>query len=579
MEMGHIPLFEGLETSAWEEIRARLQRRQFARGELVCRQGDPASSLFIVESGLLQVSVSGPHGPQNIARLRKGDVVGEMSPMTGEPRSATVEAILPTSAFEVDQQGFASILAAHPQVMSNLGRILSRRLSQADAHLSSRRHGEAVALVAGSDASWLMAQVVAMTQAASTRGVLCLDLTGTLPAENCQHLRDAEAVIERLEAALREYATVLVVASLTQPLALLEQMDRVLLLGNEDECGAVAGLCRGNTEVVLLKRTRKPLPDAVAGLKVIRTVDLDAPEDDVAWLGRQLARTRIGVAFGAGGAKGFAHVGALRALDAAGYTLDFVGGSSIGATVAACLALGKDAEQIDAALRGAFTPENVAAIFKLSFGGLGTGNDLLQRIFQEITDGLSFGAAMMPLTIMSVDLQAKRPVALTDGPIWQALMAASAVPGLYPPYQMDSQRLVDAIALVPVPTEAVRAAGADVVVSVNLISRETLPAWPAGIEVPVSVPVKSTRVLDTLLETMELMQLDCSCRHAALADVVVAPRFGPGTWRDFHLADLFLAAGQLAMEQQLPALRALANPQPCLTRHSGGMYGRTSVHV
>jgi NTE family protein len=324
---------------------------------------------------------------------------------------------------------------------------------------------------------------------------------------------------------------------------------------------------------------RQPVPDEVSGLKVMRAIDLDAPEGDLAWLGRQLARTGIGIAFGAGGAKGFAHVGALRALEAAGYNIDFVAGSSIGALVAACLALGKDAEEIDAALRGAFTTENAAAIFKLSFGGLATGNDLLQQIFQEITEGHSFGAAMMPLTIMAVDLQAKRSVPLTEGPIWQALMAASAVPGLYPPYQIDSQRLVDAIALVPVPTEAVRAAGADVVVAVNLISRDTLPTWPAGAAVPVSIPVKSTRVLDTLLETMELMQLDCSCRHAALADVVVAPRFGPGTWRDFHLADFYLAAGQLAMEQQLPALRALAKPQPSLTSDSGGMYGRTSVHV
>jgi hypothetical protein len=67
-------------------------------------------------------------------------------------------------------------------------------------------------------------------------------------------------------------------------------------------------------------------------------------------------------------------------------------------------------------------------------------------------------------------------------------------------------------------------------------------------------------MLDTLLEVMDLSQLDTSRRHAALADVVVTPRFAMSDWRDFHLADLFLAAGRAAALQQLPALQALSRP-------------------
>ena len=63
-----------------------------------------------------------------------------------------------------------------------------------------------------------------------------------------------------------------------------------------------------------------------------------------------------------------------------------------------------------------------------------------------------------------------------------------------------------------------------------------------------------------MLEAMDLSQVDTSARHAALADVVVTPRFGPAEWRDFHLADLFLAAGREAAREQLPALEALARP-------------------
>lgn len=67
-------------------------------------------------------------------------------------------------------------------------------------------------------------------------------------------------------------------------------------------------------------------------------------------------------------------------------------------------------------------------------------------------------------------------------------------------------------------------------------------------------------MLDDLLEVMDLSQLAEKTRHSELADVTIAPRFGPGEWRDFHLADLYVAAGREAALEQLPALQSLAMP-------------------
>jgi hypothetical protein len=103
--------------------------------------------------------------------------------------------------------------------------------------------------------------------------------------------------------------------------------------------------------------------------------------------------------------------------------------------------------------------------------------------------------------------------------------------------------------------------GADLVLSVNLMGAETLERWPSGPELEPPPPKKGRRgMLDTLLEVMDLSQLDTSARHAALADVVVTPRFAPADWRDFALADLFLAAGRAAALEQLPALQLLSRP-------------------
>ena len=141
------------------------------------------------------------------------------------------------------------------------------------------------------------------------------------------------------------------------------------------------------------------------------------------------------------------------------------------------------------------------------------------------------------------------------------MLASTALAGMFPPYIRGDQRLVDGLALVPVPSDAVRNAGADIVVSVNLIGRESLAAWP-GHAAPEEAPRrKGARMLDTLLEVMDLSQMDASVRHAARADVAITPVFGPGSWRDFDLADLYLAAGASAAEAQLPLLKQLARPQ------------------
>jgi NTE family protein len=199
-------------------------------------------------------------------------------------------------------------------------------------------------------------------------------------------------------------------------------------------------------------------------------------------------------------------------------------------------------------------------VFKTSLSGRASGLDVMTRLLRETTDDRTFADTVIPLTVMAVDLSERAPAPLRDGPLWEALLAATALAGVFPPRERDGHRLVDGLALVPVPTGAVVQDGADVTVSVNLISPDTLKSWPGG--PPPEPPDQRRRrgVLDNLLEVMDLSQLAESVRHAELADLVIAPRFGPHDWRDFHLADQFLAAGLTAAEEQLPALRSLALP-------------------
>src|SRR6516165_6832762 len=97
--------------------------------------------------------------------------------------------------------------------------------------------------------------------------------------------------------------------------------------------------------------------------------------------------------------------------------------------------------------------------------------------------------------------------------------------------------------MAPVPTSHVMQAGADVTVGIDVLS-STLPAWPGEKPPDPKAPRPAMNIVEALVDTMELGYADASARQAALADVTMTPQFGPSGYRDFHLADRFVAAGR-----------------------------------
>lgn len=552
------PLFDGVPAGAVEELRGLVRQRRLAAGGALCRRGEEGDSLFVILSGLAHVLVGDETRPA--AKLRRGDVVGEMSLLTGERRSATVVAAVPMSVLELDRDAFAQLMARHPSILGNLTRILTDRLRETTARVGAHpTRGEAVALIAG-EGSAVLPELVEAARAASARDVAVLDAQIA-----------AEEALAQLDDALAANGLVLLLGGLAQEslTALIDAADRtVAVVANAGEAARLAALhertAHGETiEVVLLHRPDEATPPLEEPLQLVRSVSRDGESlgaSDASWLGRHIAHTKLGLALGAGGAKGYAHIGALHVLEEAGHVVDCLAGSSIGAIVGAWLALGMSAAEVEATMRSTFSPDMVEAMFQRSFTGAATGLSALERAFRESTHDATFDDLCLPLVVMTVDLNSRQPAPLTEGPLWEALLAATALAGVFPPVERDGMRLVDGLALVPVPTESVLELGADVSLSVNLIPRHTLDAWP-GDDVPPEPPrLSGSRTLDSLLEVMDLGQLEASERQAARADVVVTPRFGPSTWRDFHLAELFLQAGWEAAEAERSTLEKLISP-------------------
>jgi NTE family protein len=567
-------LFEGLTNDELAAVEQRMRPRDFATGEQLCTAGELSDRIWLITGGLVHWAAGTTASAGEIElRMRKGDVIGAQDAITGTQRTATVTASTKTTTLELDTEALVELARRFPQILINVIQTQRERLFRASARSAalfsasarstSTARGEEIGIVAGPSLTGVVSRVVVAARSASPRPVTFID----------RALSFAGALTASDDLA-SENATVLIAGDLDpENLAvLLDEVDRVVALAGTaeeaDRLGRIAAATEGRRlEVVLVSDQAREASRAwpVASAQMIvheceRQEGFPLADRDLAWLARHLTRTKLGVALGAGGAKGYAHVGFLQVLEEAGYTVDYAGGSSIGGFVATQLALGRDAAAIDARFRQAFNPENVGKLFSSPLVG-SAGLETLTGLLKQATGEQYFTHTSIPLVIMAVDLTDRRPVAQRRGSLWEALLAALSVAGVFPTQERDGHRLIDAIALVPVPTAAVIEEGADIVVSVNLLGTETLERWP-GISEPEAEPQKPRRrgPLDTILEAMDLSQLDTSARHAALADVAITPRFGPAEWRDFHLADRFLAAGREAALEQLPALQALTRP-------------------
>jgi CRP-like cAMP-binding protein len=115
----------------------------FAAGESIVRQGEAGGSLFVMVRGESVVTLAGTDG--EVARLRPGDVFGEMSLLTGEARTATVTAVTDCDLLEIDAEGFRAVVMTNPSVLEHVTTVTSARREELDRHRETRATAVATA--------------------------------------------------------------------------------------------------------------------------------------------------------------------------------------------------------------------------------------------------------------------------------------------------------------------------------------------------------------------------------------------------------------------------------------------------
>jgi NTE family protein len=248
---------------------------------------------------------------------------------------------------------------------------------------------------------------------------------------------------------------------------------------------------------------------------------------------------RIGLALGGGAAKGFAHIGVIKMLEANGIKADVIAGTSAGSLVGALYAGGMDPFTLQE--RAMALDESSLRDVRLFSGGLVQGQALQDYVNREL-GGRPIERLGRPFAAVATRLDTGDQVVFVRGNTGQAVRASSSVPGVFEPARIGSRSYVDGGVVSPVPVDAARQLGADIVIAVDISSKAsgTTPTALAGIV------NQSITIMGQTLGRQELER----------ADVVIRPRvndIGPVSFEQRHAAIL---EGERAALAALPQLRA-----------------------
>lgn len=465
------------------------------RGQMLFEQGDVATGLYFVVSGRLVVELVRPDGSANaIGEVGRGQSLGEMAFFTGGVRSARASAIRDSVLVEFTNAEFDALVAGRPQLMRHVARGLVERLNRANAG-GTTAHVTNIAVMAASPGAPVSAfcerLAAALTplgpalhlSAAAADGYLGQEGISQAPEET----PDAARLLAWIEAREGSHRFVILEADPTPTVwtrRCLHQADRVLLLARADEDPAPTEL-----ERALLARPRR-VTDARQAVVLVHPEgthrlpsgtrrwleprDADAhfhlrwgDGGDMGRLARHLAGRAVGLALGGGGARGFAHIGMVRALRDAGVPIDLIGGTSMGASIAAQVAMGWSPEHLANVNRRIWVkirPHKVYTLPLISIISTRKSDKVGEMLYgdTEIED------LWTPFFCVSSNLSTAEMMVHRTGSLLWAATASASLPAAAQPVLMGGQLLCDGALLNNLPGDVARRLGCGTVIAAEV---------------------------------------------------------------------------------------------------------------
>jgi NTE family protein len=254
-------------------------------------------------------------------------------------------------------------------------------------------------------------------------------------------------------------------------------------------------------------------------------------------------KIKIGLVLGGGAARGFAHIGVIKALEAQGIVPDVVVGTSAGSVVGALYASGytgfalqKTALEMD---------EATISDWALPLFGKSSGllkGEALQNYVNKAVHNVQMEKLKIPFGAVATDLKTGQPILFRRGNTGMAVRASSAVPSVFQPVRIGANTYVDGGLVAPVPVRFAREMGADFIIAVNISSQTEGQATASS--------------LDVLMQTFSIMGQRLNHFELKDADIVITPSLGTMGSSDFNGRNLAILAGEQAAAAMMPQLKA-----------------------
>jgi len=460
-----LPLFSGLPKSIVDAAVTEIDWLSLPGGTVLFEAGAPADAVYFVVSGCLGVYGS---GGELIRRITAGETVGEMGLIVSRPRTMTVRALRDSELAMLSAGTFERVLLGHPEAILRLARITVERLQDEDASRERQVAPRTLAIIPQDAGIDLAAHAERLVNALARFGRV--DLVGRQRAGSHSpqwfHERESrnDFVVYAADADDSPWTRLC-----------LRQADVVLIAARADREQAgwpsqqwQAGTMR-RAELLLLHegafvngaaaRWHSLLPD-ISHHHMRGPADYDR-------LVRLLTGRAVGLVLSGGGARGFAHLGVVRALREHGIPIDLVGGTSMGGILAAGVAADWSDEELIERFRRCFVDTNPLSDYTLPIVSLVSGRKVGMLLRRELGD-IDIEDLPLPFFCVSSNLTTGRIAVHQHGPLWRWLRASVAIPGVLPPVFQGGEVFVDGGAMNNLPVDVMRAKGRGPVIGVDV---------------------------------------------------------------------------------------------------------------
>ena len=447
---------------------------QLDAGQTLVDEGDEPDAIYLLVGGRLVAEGTAADGSGLRGEIGRGEVVGELALFDRSPRSATVRAVRASTLIRIDIEAFEALLAEHPRSALALTRTIVERIGAVPAPV---RRARSLALVICAPSTVVSMEAVenevnrhgpALTLT-SERVDALLGIEGAAEADAStvagarfgQLLHESEAAVDHVvyvadprpsawtRHVLHSADTVIVIGSARPAPAEVDLVRDILSSGPDRSSRRWLALCHDQARARPDPASSHPLRREVAEIHHLRPGD----DGDLARLIRLGIGVGTGLVLGGGGARGFAHLGAVRALRERGVPIDRIGGTSMGAIMAALAALHQDDTEMADVARRQFRRLFDYTVPLVSLVKAKRITSRLSDVFQgrEIED------LWIPFFCISTNLTEARAEVHDRGDVVSAVRASIAIPGVLPPVPQGDELLVDGGVLNNLPANVMRA--------------------------------------------------------------------------------------------------------------------------